>query len=512
MQHRRNILFIIIDQFRADCLTGALADHVDLPNLQALRREALTFTSHYSVCTPCGPSRASILTGQYAMNHRAVRNGTPLPADTPTLATELRGAGYLPLLYGYTDSAQDPRGRAPADPALTSYEEVMPGFHEVVEMRMEQSHPWRAHLAAKGYDVSAFPDIFRAQGEDMRDPALYRAEDSDTAFLTDRFLEDITTRAPGWCAHLTYLRPHPPLVAPAPYNRMYDPAALPRPAPCTDTHPFHAALRASKRPADMLDGHPGLPDTPGTVASLRALYLGLAAEVDHHIGRVLDWLRESGQYDETLLIVTADHGELLGDQGGWGKMSYHDTAYHTPLLIRDPLSPARHGQTETAPTESVDLMPTILELAGQLPPDTVDGRSLVPLLTGPAPSSWRRHTFSELDFGDPLTPTGFQSALDLPLEQAGLAVLREGAHRLVHFAGNLPPLLLEMDEAGRSHDITNRPEAEKIILQLSQMMLDHRMRHAGGRFNHTMITPGGARRAPRHANPSGGTARLAKVS
>lgn len=512
MQHRRNILFIVIDQFRADCLTGALAGHVDLPHLQALRREALTFTNHYSVCNPCGPSRASILTGQYAMNHRAVRNGTPLPADTPTLGTELRGAGYLPLLYGYTDSAQDPRGRAPDDPVLTSYEEVMPGFHEVVEMRLEQSHPWRAYLAAKGYDVSAFPDIFRAQGKDIRDPALYRAEDSDTAFLTDRFLEDIATRAPGWCAHLTYIRPHPPLVAPAPYNRMYDPGALPPPAPQTDRHPFHTALLASKSPADMLDGHPDLPDTPENVAKLRALYLGLATEVDHQIGRVLDWLRNTGQYDETLLIVTADHGELLGDQGGWGKMSYHDAAYHTPLLIRDPLAPARHGQTESALTESVDLMPTILELAGQTPPDTVDGRSLVPLLSGAAPTGWRSHTFSELDYGDPLTPTAFQSRLGLPLEQANLAVLREDALRLVHFAGGLPPLLLEVDDAGQSHDITDQPGAEKAILRLSQTMLDHRMRHAGGRFNHTMITPDGVRRAPRHATSPDRNTRLAKVS
>ncbi|QGX99646.1 phosphonate monoester hydrolase [Roseovarius faecimaris] len=512
MQHRRNILFIVIDQLRADCLTGALADHVDMPHLQSLRDEALTFANHYSVCNPCGPSRASMLTGQYAMNHRAVRNGTPLPADTPTLGTELRAAGYLPLLYGYTDSAQDPRGRAPDDPALTSYEEVMPGFHEVVEMRLEQSHPWRAYLAVKGYDVSGFPDIFRAQGPDICDPAMYRAEDSDTAFLTDRFLEDIATRGAGWCAHLTYIRPHPPLVAPAPYNRMYDPATLPAPQPCGDAHPFHTSLVATKPPSCMLDGHPDLPDAPENIAKLRALYLGLTTEVDHHIGRIISWLKESGQYDDTLLIVTADHAELLGDHGAWGKMSYHDAAYHVPLIIRDPHAPDRHGQTETALTESVDLMPTILDLAGHLPPDTVDGTSLAPLLTGPAPAGWRSHTFSELDFGDPLTPTTLQTRLNLPLTEASLAVLRNGAQRLVHFAGGLPSLLLEVDETGQSRDITDQPGAEQAILRLSQAMLDHRMRHAGGRFNHTMITPNGPKNAPRHQKTPDRATRLAQVS
>ncbi|WP_246020516.1 sulfatase-like hydrolase/transferase [Aliigemmobacter aestuarii] len=77
MRHRRNVLFVVIDQMRADCLHGALANAVSLPNMRALMAEGTTFRRHHSVTNPCGPSRASILTGQYAMNHRAVRNGTP---------------------------------------------------------------------------------------------------------------------------------------------------------------------------------------------------------------------------------------------------------------------------------------------------------------------------------------------------------------------------------------------------------------------------------------------------
>ncbi|MDG1257023.1 MAG: sulfatase-like hydrolase/transferase, partial [Paracoccaceae bacterium] len=76
MPENHNILFIVIDQLRADCLTGALGEHVDLPNLRRFMKEAVTFKKHYSVTSPCGPSRASLLTGQYAMNHRSVRNGT----------------------------------------------------------------------------------------------------------------------------------------------------------------------------------------------------------------------------------------------------------------------------------------------------------------------------------------------------------------------------------------------------------------------------------------------------
>ncbi len=119
----------------------ALAAHVDLPNIRALARDAVSFRNHYSVANPCGPSRASLLTGQYAMNHRAVRNGTPLRHDVPNIATEMRKVGYLPMLWGYTDTAQDPRVHHPRDPAVRTFEHPMVGFHEMQKMRLEESLP-----------------------------------------------------------------------------------------------------------------------------------------------------------------------------------------------------------------------------------------------------------------------------------------------------------------------------------------------------------------------------------
>src|SRR6056297_2264504 len=105
MTDRQNVLFVVFDQFRADCLFGDLAPHVELPTLRALMKESVSFSNNYTVCAPCGPARASLLTGQYAMNHRSVRNGTPLRHDLPNLATEARKAGYTAHLYGYTDVA-----------------------------------------------------------------------------------------------------------------------------------------------------------------------------------------------------------------------------------------------------------------------------------------------------------------------------------------------------------------------------------------------------------------------
>lgn len=205
MPDRRNVLFIVIDQLRADCVFGDLSAHVSLPNIRALADESVSFENHFSVATPCGPSRVSLLTGQYAMNHRAVRNGTPLRYDTPTLATEAQKAGYEPLLFGYTDTSQDPRHLPPDDPRLFSYEEVAPGFTEALRMRTESDcTAWEAHLRAKGYDLPGYPDIYRPSGDSPASPAQYAAEDSDTSFLADRFLADISTRSSGWFAFLAF--------------------------------------------------------------------------------------------------------------------------------------------------------------------------------------------------------------------------------------------------------------------------------------------------------------------
>ncbi len=506
MHAKPNVLFIVIDQLRADCLWGGLADVTPMPNLRALMAEAVSFTRHYSVVNPCGPSRASILTGQYAMNHGAVRNGTPMPHDTPNIATEVRKAGYLPLLYGYTDSGQDPRQFAPGDPALTSYEEVMPGFHEAVEMRLEASLPWRADLIAKGYDVPPYPEIFRPNGPELDAPALYKAEDSDTAFLTDQFLRGLLGRPAGWFAHLTYIRPHPPLVAPAPYNRMVKAADIPAPVCVGDRgaeqarHPFIPSVHARVPISSVVEGFADLQPTAENVATLRAVYLGLAAEVDHHIGRVIAALKSAGVYDDTLLVVTADHGEMLGDHHSWGKQTFYDAAYHTPLIIRDPRQTGAHGACVDAPTESIDIAPTVLEWLGQAAPDTMDGRALTPYLCGQTPTAWRDFTFSELDFGDPLTPTTAQTALGLGAEEANLCILRGVQYSLVHFNAGLPPLLFDHSGMGEARDIAADPAAQPVLLAMTRALLDHRMRHGGGRFRRVMITQSGAVTAMTQAN------------
>jgi len=506
MSDRRNVLFVVFDQFRADCLFGDLAAHVQLPTLRALLADGVGFSNNYSVCAPCGPARASLLTGQYAMNHRAVRNGTPLRHDTPNLATELRKAGRLPLLYGYTDSAQDPRVLPQADPRLTTYEEVMTGFDEVVRQRFEdRGGPWISHLVRRGYALSE-ETIFRPQGPEIDDPALYDASDSDTAFLTDALLADLALRPPGWVAHLTYIRPHPPFVAPAPYNRMFDRDTMPAPRATGSDHPFLDAARQAVPMASTIQGFDNRAEDEDAVARIRAVYMGLAAEVDHHLGRVIEFLRQSGQYDDTLIVVTSDHGELLGDFGCWGKSHYFDAAYHTPLIIRAPGHEASAGTIRDEMVESIDITPTILDLLGFDIPDSMDGRSLRPFLQGHSAADWPDYSYSELDFGNPLRPTRFQEVLGIGPDEANLAILRERDQTLVQFGADLPCVLFDKTGPGEAENVAGASGAAETILRMTQKMLRHRMQNPDGLFARTMITSGGPKRAAPTDRPPVGAA------
>jgi arylsulfatase A-like enzyme len=192
-----------------------------------------------------------------------------------------------------------------------------------------------------GYDVPAGNDLYVPVGDRPDAPALYQAKHSDTAFLTDRLLEDLPTRGDGWCAHVTFIRPHPPFVAPEPFNSLVDPAKMPAPAggegeSFAASHPFNEHAMAHRQPRDMVCGFPELTPSPETTSMLRALYMGLVAELDYHFGRIVEHLKSSGQYEDTLIVVTSDHGELLGDHGCWGKMNYLDAAFRVPLMIRVP--------------------------------------------------------------------------------------------------------------------------------------------------------------------------------
>ena len=259
-------------------------------------------------------------------------------------------------------------------------------------------------------------------------------------------------------------------------------------------HPFIAAQRDRAPIARQVRGCGDQLDArrDEDVQLLRALYLGLATEVDTHVGRVLQFLKDTGQWDDTLIVFMADHGEMLGDHFAWGKEQVYDPAFRIPLIIRDPANPAQHGQHVGALSETVDIAPTILDMAGRVPPPGMDGRSLRPFLEGRTPDAWREHVHLELDFGDPQTPTPTQRALGLDLHDCNLAILRRADFKLVHFNGGLPPLLFNLTEDPHEmHNLADDPAQAGTLLEMTRALLDHRMRHADRSLSDMKITPDG---------------------
>ncbi len=497
----RKVLIFAGDQWRAECLSAVGHRLVKTPNLDALAAEGTLFRNHYTQCSPCGPSRSSLLTGLYLMTHRSGRNGTPLDDRFTNLAREARKAGLRPWLFGYTDTSPDPRLRPPSDPALTSFEGVLPGM-DIGTNLPEDMRAWRAHLRAKGYPT--YDDVWHyfepADGR-LNGPAFYRAEDSPSAFLADQVIRHITERADEpWLTYVSFLAPHPPLRAAAPWHEMYSPAEVDPPARFAQVadeaaiHPFHALRSQSFELSRYWLGHQAVGRTldEPLVRAIRALYYGLIAETDHHIGRVIRALQDSGQWEDTLIISTTDHAEMLGDRWLLGKETVFDKAFHVPCILRDP---GRHaidgrGRQVEAFTEAVDILPTILEWLGRPVPPELDGNTLHPFMRGETPSQWRTAAHYEYDFRDAVHQ-GPERALGITSDQCYAAALRGERWKYVHFAG-LEPLLFDMaNDPAESINLARDPAHQATLLACAQELLSFRMVHADRTLAGKFITAQG---------------------
>jgi arylsulfatase A-like enzyme len=380
-----NVLFITLDQFRGDSYAAAGHLLVRTPTIDRIAREGVRLTKHYSQAAPCSPGRAAIYTGTYQMNNRVVANGTPLSAHFDNISLVARRAGYDPTLFGYTDQGVDPnRAEGYDDPRLDNYDGVLPGFSVGLYLPESQAG-WIQYLRSNGYDV---PNGWLTACRTEPDRP---AEHSLSGFLTTRFVEWLDQQDSGWFAHLSYLRPHPPYAAAGEFSHMYDPAdmAMPiSPVGQEDRHWVHdAALNVEGSAA---------PTDPDAMRALRAQYYGMISEVDSQLARVVRHIEDRGEWEDTLVVITADHGDQLGDHGLKDKLGFFPQSYHVIGLWRDPHS-QNAGRAVSDFTENIDLLPTLADVMGVDEPPQCDGRSLSALLSG-EDVPWRSAAHYEWDF------------------------------------------------------------------------------------------------------------------
>ena len=488
-----NVLLIVVDQWRGEALGRLGAKHALTPNLDRLATRGVAFSRHFAQAAPCAPARASLLTGQYMMNHRVVTNGVPLDHRHAHLAREIRRAGGDPALIGYTTTTRDPRVVGFGDIGYTRMGEPGEGWTVIGDFAEEEHPEYLAWVRRRdpASTATSMLDLWapsEATGRPNDSPSLVPAELSDSRWASEHALDYLATRSDRpWFLHLGFLRPHPPFSAPHPYNRLVDPAALPSvrraatPAAECDGHPanafFHAILPMSSFIIGGKGSVAGL--TEAELNGLRRSYYGLIAEVDAEIGRVLDFLDASGQAEDTLIVFTSDHGEQLGDHHLLGKCGFYDESYHIPLIIADPRDAASgtRGHVVQGLSESVDVMPTILDWLGLPVPISCDGHTLLPLLHGAAGAATREAVHFEFSLR-----VGFPYAKLLPpgldWRDAELAVLRTERYKYVHFP-SWPPVLFDLQEdPGEFRNRAEDPAYRDIALEMARRMLSWRMRHA----------------------------------
>ena len=416
-----NILLVTLDQFRADCLSAAGHPLVRTPNLDRLAAEGVRFARHYSQASPCSPGRAALYTGTYQMNNRVVANGTPLDASLDNVALAARRAGYAPVMFGYTDQTLDPRlSNGPDDERLSTYEGVLPGFDCVLDLS-EGHEPWLAHLRNEGHEVKGLRHALSTENERPTSVSV-------SAFLTDKVIEWLDGRENGWFAHVSYLRPHPPYSAAGEWSTAYDELEVGEPiAPVDDPHPFHALMMtvdACKAPEDE-----------SGMRRMRAQYFGMVSHIDAEVGRLFDHLRATGKWDDTVVVLTSDHAELLGDHGLREKVGYWETSQHIPCIIRDPRAAGTAGTVVREFTENVDIMPTLCEAMGLPVPHQCDGFPLTHFLRGETPPWWRDAATWEYDWRAALIELGYSGPWPWKrtLEQQSLCAQRTEDTAYVQF-------------------------------------------------------------------------------
>lgn len=414
-----NVLFIMADQLRWDHLGCAGHPYLKTPNIDALARRGVRFDRAFVNSGVCGPSRMSYYTGRYPISHGATWNRVPLSVGEVTIGEYLRGAGRTLALAGKTHVMPDHEGLARL--GIDGQSELgqlltQGGFTEID--RYDGHHPpgaesgYPAYLRAHGYDsADPWTDYviagIDAQGQvhsgwHMRNvhlPARVAERHSETAYMTDQaigFMQGQGSRP--WVLHLSYVKPHWPYMAPAPYHAMYRPEhCLPvvrSQAELQDAHPVVAAYRQQEECRSF--------QQDDCIRTVRPAYQGLIHQLDDHLGRLFDEMTRLGVLDDTLVIFTADHGDFLGDHWLGEKELFYDTVQKVPFIVADPrpAADATRGTVQSHFVEAVDVLPTILDTLG-VPgaSQRIEGRSLRPLLEGTVTADWRSFTYSELDYG-----------------------------------------------------------------------------------------------------------------
>ncbi|WP_341864233.1 alkaline phosphatase family protein [Gymnodinialimonas sp. 57CJ19] len=489
-----NILFIMCDQLRFDYLGCYGHPTQRTPNIDALAAQGVRFTNAYVQSPVCGPSRMSTYTGRYPRSHGSTWNSFPLRVGEMGIGDYLRPLGVRTALCGKSHVVPDGEGmeRLGVDRTTAEAKLMEQAGFELWD-RMDGVHPakgrapshYNDHLRAKGMEGESpweswanAPEGDKGEAlsawhmEHANRPAKCPEEDSETAYTTDRamaFIDDAGDQP--WCLHLSYIKPHWPYVASAPYHDMYSEAdvipAHRSEAERENAHPFLAAFHDT-RVAKVFN-------QPGVRERVIPVYMGLITQIDDHIGRLRAHLEATEQADNTLIVFTSDHGDYLGDHWLGEKDLFHECSVKIPLIVMDPSrdSDASRGTVSDALVESIDLLPTFIEACGgEVPDHIIEGKSLKPLLAGDT-TPLREFVISEFDYSTRIA----RKTLNMPIADCRTQMVFDGRYKLINITGFRPMLYDLHEDPDEFTDLGTHPDYAQTITRLQGHLFDWALRH-----------------------------------
>ena len=390
---RPNLLFIMVDEMRWDAMGSEHHPVVSTPNLDRLAREGTRFANAYSVAPVCCPARASVFSGRYAHVHGVTCNEVAAHNGEIFLPSILRHYGYHTAISG----------KLHYRPMRFDY-----GFDQFWSFTQEGPTPelgYQAFLKQKHGSPAKWPIVPGTcpWPDDPlgRDVGLFRypEEDFETDWITSRSLDYLRTRKDNpqpWFLFTSYLKPHSPSVEPKPYFGRYDPREIPIPHLPPNIKAVRAALKGRDRRHFVADER--------MLRVMSAIYYGSIAHVDRHVGQILAELERLGMADNTIVLFTADHGNMLGDRGRMFKDLMYEGSSHVPLIWRGVKgAPENRGRVVPGIVENTDLMPAILESAGVPAPRGVQGRGFLELMRGGG-HDWKDRCYAQLGTAMVRTP------------------------------------------------------------------------------------------------------------
>jgi arylsulfatase A-like enzyme len=450
MKKQPNVLFIMSDQHNANCLGGSGRPDVRTPNLDKLASEGVRFTHAYCNNPICAPSRVTFHTGQYCHTHRMLGNRVfGFNKETrETLGKQFKRAGYQTGITGKSHMVKAWNEEAYdyiryCDLCDADADNVMSNHYYKYLHGLGLADHYEDGSLPKGrcnqflYGTAKLP--------------LEHTNELWTGMMSRTFIEE---RDPGkpFFLHMSFERPHPNFLISEEVKDMYDPEKINLPDSIIDAYEHKFASKPELFREQIKRRNPSRDE----LKVILAHYYTLITIIDNEIGSVIDLLREQGELDNTVIIYTADHGDFAGEHGLVMKnVGIYESIHRIPFLLKYPGGP--QGAVNDAIIESVDLYPTLCELAGVPVPEEVDGVSLLPVVEGKSPG--KEYAICEWDrFTD---------------DDRMVNAIRTRRYRLTYYdSENGGELYDHETDPGEIHNLWDHPDYREIRFELLMKLFD----------------------------------------